>query len=134
MAIFLIKDSDMVNPNPEKDKCCYKKGDIVEIFDDSKPCVIPPAPPFWIVKITGLSKGSAQKYITSQYDSNDKMLLRRIYKVSWKLVPTTIKNKLSNDRYFEIEWSKVKSYIHNKITLESEYWHQLPDLLCQMQQ
>lgn len=37
MALFLIKDRDAVHADPEKDRRgCYKRGDIVEVLDDSK--------------------------------------------------------------------------------------------------
>ena len=62
MAIFLIKDRDATHADPAKDRLCYKRGDVVEVFEDTKPLVLPPQPPFVIVKIAGVTKAQAEKY------------------------------------------------------------------------
>ena len=64
MAILLVKDCDASHLNPDKDQMCYKRGDIVEVFEDSKPYVVPPAPPFLIVQVPGPTKAQAAAYMS----------------------------------------------------------------------
>ena len=68
MALFLIYGKNNTHADPEKDaRGCYKIGDIVEILDDSKHdgdlVKNPVAPPFYLVRITGVTKEQAEKYM-----------------------------------------------------------------------
>lgn len=117
MAIFLIMDRNKWNLNTAKDSACYKLGDIVEVFEDDKPCVIPPAEPFYIVKITGLKKEAALKYMEPQFDAEGKMILRRLYHIPVDLIPKAVRDKVKADRYIEIPWTQARNYILDKINL-----------------
>ena len=125
MAIFLIMDRNKVNiQDSVKDtRGCYKLGDIVEVFDDTTPCILPPAEPFYIIKVTGLSKADALKYTESEYDITDPSkpvpVRRRLYSIPIDLLPKAIKTKLQKDRYYEIDWKTVSSFITNKRTLDN---------------
>ena len=68
MATFLIYDRDNTHVDPVKDlRGCYKLGDIVEVFDDDRqpPLAIPQPPPFWVVKITGITKAQSDQFIAA---------------------------------------------------------------------
>jgi hypothetical protein len=124
MAIFLVYDHSNFNIRTEKDQACYKLGDIVEVFDDDKPCVIPPAEPFYLVKVTGLSRKDALRYIEPQWDDEDPqrpvMLRRRLYHIPIDLIPKSVKDKIRQDRYIEIPWSQARNYILDKIYLAGQ--------------
>jgi len=129
MAIFLIMDRNKVNVlDAAKDvRGCYKFGDIVEVFEDDKPLVIPPAEPFYIVKVTGLSKDAALKYMEPQYDTTTEtvdgvsrekqvMVRRRLYHIPIDLLPRAVNTALTEKRYYETTWATVSKYLTNKIT------------------
>lgn len=124
MAIFLIKDRDSSNPDPLVDAGCYKLGDIVEIYEDDKPLIIPPAEPFYLIKIAGITKAQAEKYVYPEVDETNPIkptiLRRRLYKLSFDLIPNQVKNQIRNNRYYETTWAQVKQYIQNKVTLTTE--------------
>ncbi len=68
MALFLIYGKDNTHSDPLKEVSgCYKMGDIVEVLDDSKHdgdlVKNPIAPPFYLVRITGVTKAQAEKYM-----------------------------------------------------------------------
>lgn len=125
MAIFMLMDRNKVNVlDAAKDaRGCYKLGDIVEVFEDDKPCVIPPAEPFYLVKVAGLKKADALRYMEPEYDRTDAenpvMTRRRIYHIPIDLLPKAIKKKLLKERYLEIEWKTASSYVTNKVTLDT---------------
>ena len=120
MAIFLIKDRDATHVDAAKDLCCYKRGDVVQVFDDDTPCVIPPAPPFVIVKIAGPTKTQAEKYMQSVVNEDGHMIRRRLYHLAWADLPASVRKALVDDRYYETTWTAVKAYVKNKLTGESE--------------
>ena len=68
MAILLIYDRDNTHKNPEKAaRGCYKRGMVVQVFEDGTPCVKEPLPPFVIVNVPGVSKADAEaKYMAAE--------------------------------------------------------------------
>ena len=79
MAILLIIDEDHHHKDPEKDaRGCYKRGMVVQVFEDGTPCVDKPNPPFVIVNVPGVSKADAEaKYMAyptrDEWQSVDEM-------------------------------------------------------------
>ena len=64
MATLLIYARNNVHADPEKDaRGCYKLGDIVEVFDDSKPIASPIAPEWYIVRITDVTKAQVDHFM-----------------------------------------------------------------------
>ena len=114
MAIFLIKSSEVAHPDPVKDKGRYKIGDIVQVFEDGTPCVIPPEPPFWIIEVTGLSMADALQYMQSYTDTSGDFV-RRKYMLDYNSLSTPIKNTLQRDRYYSVAWSKISSLVISKV-------------------
>lgn len=113
MAIFLLMDRDHTHPDPVKDaRGSYKKGMIVQVFEDTQPCVIPPAEPFYIVKVTGLSMADALVYVQATMDGQA-ITRRRKYKVDWTILPKGVRDALTKYRYYEVAWSTVKKYVRN---------------------
>jgi len=127
MAIFLIKDRDATNPDPVKDqRGSYKRGNIVEVFEDDTPCVIPPAPPFMIVKVTGLTKAQAEKYtqpeteiinvpMTEENPTGKETITtrRRAFQILVDNLPANFLAKLKTNRYVEVTFNQVRTYIKN---------------------
>lgn len=99
---------------------CYKLGDVVQVFEDGTPFVNPPAPPFYIVEITGLSKALAEKYTQPQVDLTDPenpiMVRRRKYGIVVADLPAAVKDALLTNRYVKRTWTQVRTYIRNKVT------------------
>lgn len=97
------------------------------MFEDDKPCVLPPAPPFWIIKLTGITKTQALKYtepvmedVVENGVAIQKIVKRRRYAFPIGLLPKNIKEILEKERYFETTFSTAKSFIQNKVTLTTE--------------
>jgi hypothetical protein len=121
MAILLIFDHNNTHSDPVKDlRGCYKLGDVVQVFDDGTPFVNPPAPPFYIVEITGLSKALAEKYTSSALDltdpNNPLIVRRRKYGIAVSDLPSAIKTALLTDRYVKRSWTQVRAYVRDKVT------------------
>lgn len=111
MADILIKAVDVTHSDPIKDaRGCYKRGDVVEAFEDGKIQDPFPGSPFVLVRVTGLSKAVADKYI----ESTD--TLRRKFKIRIDDVPTAIKQELTTNRVVTVTLAQIKSFIRNKVT------------------
>ncbi len=130
MALFLIYDRDNGNPDPLKEaRGCYKRGDIVEILDDSKHdgdlVKNPVMPPWYLVRITGVTKAQALKYMQPYIDPATVgtgwpvTLRRRQFNVEVSSIPPAIRVKLLADRYVSVSWAQVRNYIRNRMTNET---------------
>lgn len=131
MALFLIYDRSNTHPDPTKDaRGCYKLGDIVEVHDDSAHdgdiVTNPIMPPFYLVRITGVTKAQAEKYMLSYRDPATEgipgvrpvTLRRRKHHVEIDNIPAGVKATLQADRYIEFTWAQVRNYVRNKMTGE----------------
>ena len=129
MALFLVYGRNNTHPDPIKDaRGCYKLGDIVEVLDDSKHdgdiVANPIAPPFYLVRITGVTKAQAEKYMDRYIDpatvgmENPVTLRRRKHNVEVNNIPAGVRATLLADRYIEFTWAQVKNYVRNKMTNE----------------
>lgn len=127
MALFLIMGVNHTHSDPEKDaRGCYKLGDIVEVLDDSKHdgdlVKNPIAPPFYLVRITGVTKAQAEKYMRpyiqpgSEMTENPVTLRRRQFNVEVANIPSGIRDQLLTNRYVSVSWSQVRNYIRNRMT------------------
>jgi hypothetical protein len=121
VAILLVRALDKTDPDPVKNKGLGKRGDIIEVFDDSVKCVIPPAPDYIILKVSGITKEQAQKYMQTQI-VDGVIERKRLYKmlVDSAALPGSIKTELQNKRYVEIAWNIAHNFIQNKATLGTE--------------
>ena len=127
MALFLIYGKDNTNPDPIKDaRGCYKIGDIVEVLDDSNHdgdlVKNPVMPPWYLVRITGVTKEQALKYMQPYIDpdtvgtGNEVTLRRRLYNVEVDNIPAGIRAHLLAERYIELTWAQVRNYVRNRMT------------------
>lgn len=132
MALFLVYGKNNVHSDPAKEaRGCYKLGDIVEVFDDSKHdgdlVANPIAPPFYLVRITGVTKAQADKYMEPYKDLDNPIALpggqivyptlrRRLHNVEVASIPAGIRAQLLADRYVSVSWAQVKDYIRNRRT------------------
>jgi len=127
MALFLLLDHDNTNPNPIKDeRGCYKRGMIVEVYDDSRHdgdlVRNPVMPPWVLIRVTGVTKEQALKYMQPRYDTtglindndgNPAVVGRRLYRVLLDTLPAAIRSKILQDRYAEVSQSQIRDYIQN---------------------
>lgn len=130
MALFLIYGKNNTHADPFKQaRGCYGIGDIVEVLDDSKHdgdlIKNPVMPPFYLVRITGVTKEQALKYMAPYIDpatagtERPVTLRRRQFNVEVASIPSAIRNKLMTDRYVSVSWSQVRNYIRNRMTNET---------------
>lgn len=130
MALFLIMAENHTHADLLKEaRGCYKRGDIVEVLDDSKHdgdlVKNPIMPPWILVRITGVTKAQALKYMAPYIDpatvgtENPVTLRRRQFNVEVDLTSTQVRNKIGKDRYIELSWSQVRNYIRNRMTNET---------------
>jgi hypothetical protein len=87
MALLLIYDKDNQHGDPEKEyRGCWKKGYVVEVFEDDKPYVNPPAEPFVILEVTGVTKVQAEQYMASWTRAVDyAVIARNVSLDGWRL-------------------------------------------------
>jgi hypothetical protein len=123
MATLLIYARNNVHADPVKDaRGCYKLGDIVEVFDDSKPIASPIAPEWYIVRITDVTKAQVEHFMEPYIDpatvgtENPVTLRRRKFNVEVDTLPLAFKQKMAKDRYAEVTLAQVKDYIRNRMT------------------
>jgi len=124
MAVFLIMDRDVNNIDPTVDLAdCYKRGDIVAVYEDSVGIANPIAPPWYVVKVTGLTVAQALPYIESEdrydpvEDRTARVVIRRCkWQVLVDTIPAGIRSQLQATRYVEVTWAQVRSYVRNKVT------------------
>jgi len=68
MALFLIKATDATHADPVKDaRGCYKRGDIVDVYEDSRHdgdlIANPIAAPFVLVRVSGVTVAQARAFL-----------------------------------------------------------------------
>jgi len=126
MATLLIYARNNVHIDPEKDaRGCYKLGDIVEVFDDSKPIASPIAPEWYVVRITDVTKAQVLHFMEPYVDpatvgtDQPVTLRRRKFNVEVATLPAAFKQKMTKDRYAEVTLSQVRNYIRNRMTGET---------------
>lgn len=129
MALFLLLDHSNYHSDPQKQaRGCYQLGDIVEVLDDSKHdgdlVANPIMPPWYLVRITGVTKEQALKYMQPYIDpatvgtENPVTLRRRQYNVEVANIPLAVRQTLLQDRYIEFTWAQVRNYVRNRLTNE----------------
>lgn len=90
----------------------YRLHDIVDVADD---CTvnIPPAAPFYILKITGgVTRAQVEDYITAHTNGTD----RRLWKIDTAAIPSAWKTAFLANRYGECTVAQAKHYLLNKAT------------------
>ena len=132
MALLLVMAVSRTNSDPVKDqRGCYKRGDIVEVLDDAKHdgdlVTNPIAPPFVLVRITGVTKAQIERLMESTTalelvsgEMRPVVTRRRRYRVDVDDVPVGILNELRDNRYVSVTWAQVRNYLRNKETNTTE--------------
>ncbi len=121
MAEFLIKAVDASHPDSAKDaRGCYKRGDIVEVYEDGI-CTRQPAAgsKMVIVKVPGFSKEQAMKYMEPHIEIQGDVTVtmrRRRFRLRVDDLPSGIKQTLKDDGWITVSVAQAKSFIRNKIT------------------
>jgi hypothetical protein len=112
VAQLLVMDRDNTHADPKKDRRgCYKRGMVVEVFEDSKRLAQPQPHPFVLVKIDGMTKAEAEKYLQpetvtkAEFDAKGAVVTdapelyrRRAFVMLLDELPVGSKDALSKDR------------------------------------
>ena len=133
MCKVIFKGVDSVNPNPVKDKGCYKRGMPVEVVADDYILRNGEQPPaFYVLSIPLISKSKALKYMQTWVDNTDPdkpvMVKKRLWMIRGDDLPASAKNKLLDTGQLVIKatalykgdydytWTQVKTYFRNQLT------------------
>jgi len=113
MAKLLVYEKDNVHIDADKEyRGCYKKGYIVEVFEDSKPHVDPPQPPFLILQVTDRTKSQVDSYMESWIRSVDYNIINRDVALDgWRLDLFTTNPNPSGKGHVPL--AKVQTYLEN---------------------
>jgi len=113
MAILLGYDKDNTHPDPEKEyRGCYRKGYVVEVFENDKPYVNPPQPPFFILSIPELTKAQVENYMGQwQRAITYNVLQRSVPLDGWRLEIKATNANVSGKGH--LTRAKVEEYIVN---------------------
>jgi hypothetical protein len=106
MAEFLILNKTNSNIDPDKDKYCYKRGDIVEVREDgasygSKEGL----PDFIVLRVTGYTKEQVLKFI--EYHSTDGTLNGIQHRRRYALLPSECDAIEAAGGFMEIRKNKL---------------------------
>jgi hypothetical protein len=124
-VLIVVKDSDATHSDPVKNlRGCYKRGDPVQVLPGTTPIVLPPAPPFFIVRITNVTLAQAIKFQNAQLDTVDPLhpvrVRRRLYACEVDNLSTPLRNELLADRYIEVSLNQIRNQLRNKQTGTTE--------------
>ena len=120
MALLLVYDRDNTHPDKEKDaRGCYKRGMVVQCFEDGTPCVEKPNPPWIIVHVPGLSQKDAEekymrpetKLVEVQEEKETRLVEETVRRRSMALdlaaVSTKVKKEVDTARVVTLEAEKL---------------------------
>jgi hypothetical protein len=137
MAELLIKAIDMTHPDPEKDKGCYKRGDIVDVRPDGHPWGKEEGPPkFYIVKVPDAKPEDIKHLQESETETKNKqdkdgkdvldkdgnpieqqvMTKRRRYNLDIDSMETPDQESLASGIKVELAMEKLNPVVLNKTT------------------
>lgn len=113
MAKLLVFDRDNTHSDPEKEyRGCYKKGYVVETFEDTKPYVNPPQPPFLILQITDKTKAEVDEYMRGWVRQVDYSVIQRSVPLDgWRLELKATNPNASGKGHITL--AKVQTYLEN---------------------
>jgi len=113
MAKLLVYDKDNFHADPDKEyRGCYKKGYIVEVFEDSKPHVNPPQPPFLILQLTDRTKAQVESYMNQWERIVDyAQIARDVPNDGWRLDLETTNPNPSGKGHITL--AKAQNYLEN---------------------
>ena len=128
MALLLIIDVDRNHSDSVEDRRgCYKRGDIVQVLDDSNHngdlVANPIQPPWYLIKINGVTADQVRHAMEPERlavdPTGDTVLMRRKFRLNVADIPAGARARLLADRYIEVSLTQARNYIRNKITNES---------------
>lgn len=130
-VIFVLRDSDRGSND-------YQQGDVVEVVSGDVGVWLPPAQPFWLLRVDGITLAEAKAYMTPEYDANGNMTKRRLWQLKQNKVPPAVKTFFLTHRFagFGLEpyisqfigtipdissdtvlwWAAVRTWLINKST------------------
>lgn len=123
--VAMLFDHDRIHPNPIKDAIgSYKRGDVVEVFPASKhdgnTTTNPISAPFYILKITGITKAQAEHFQRGSDDGMGAPTRKREFMVNIDALPLAVRNALTASRYAAVPWGTLRAQLISKETLRSQ--------------
>lgn len=132
MCELLIKAEDSNVTAPDKQRFRWRRGMIVNIQDDGfrwgrKEGL----PKFVLIKIPGVSKTRAAKYLAETRDAEGEMAARRTWVLRWADLPVAARNKFRDDGEITIKvggyagaydytWAQVRGYFRDQVNGTNE--------------
>ena len=121
MALLLVMAENHTHTDSEKEqRGCYKRGDIVAVYDDDKHdgdlVANPIQPPFVLIRVTGVTAAQVQQYIQPERDAQMRPVRRRLFRIRVDDLPAGVIAQLQANRYFETTAAAVRQFIRNKVT------------------
>ena len=129
--LALVKATDAAHVDPAKDRMCYKRGDFVELWGPGTAFVSPPAAPFYLLDVTGVSlsvaeikaryqQSQTEDYVNPEGQTRQRPYRRRLYWVNLDALPVQNRNQLASQRWTTIAWNRLRSDVRNKVTGQAE--------------
>jgi hypothetical protein len=120
MALLLIMGVNHTHTDPVKgERGCYKLGDIVEVLDDSAHdgniVANPIMPPFYMIRVTGVTKAQVLRAMDRHLDENFNVLRRRKFWLNQASIPAGARNQLIANRYLEVTLTQARNYVRNRL-------------------
>lgn len=128
MATLLIKAIDATNPDPDKDKFCYKFGHIVDIYEDGRISDTQHCNGlFYIIHIPGIVKSDIMEFLAKKTDGVDEngepvSVALRDWVLEYDNLPVKVKNALKKDNVSTVTTGMIKSYLKKTSTGEYPTW------------
>lgn len=117
---------------------CYRLGDIVRVMPDSAHdgdiITNPIAPPFYLLRVSGVTEAQAAMVIETLEDTDNPQLsddgnvlgyprlLVRLRNLRlpelFAVLPASIRQQIQADRYYETSLSQIRNFIRHKLTEE----------------
>jgi hypothetical protein len=112
MALLLIFDHDVTDPDPSRDYAAPKKGYVIDVYESSEPYVGNPDPPFVILNISDRTKAEVEQYIQGWRRKVDyNIIARDISLDGWRLDLFT--TNLNASGVGHVPLAKVQTYLEN---------------------
>jgi hypothetical protein len=121
MALLLVMAVNHTHVDSVKDqRGCYKRGDIVAVYDDDKHdgdlVANPIQPPFVLIRVTGVTADQVRQYVAQELDAQSLPVRRRLFRLRVDDLPAGVIAQLQANRYYETTAAIARQFIRNKVT------------------
>ena len=122
MAQLLIRLTDRTHPVPSVASTLYRRGDVIDVFEDGQLTVPQPVPHWAVLTVTGLSVAQAKAVLLPPAEDRDPttdeptLVLRRARGLNWSALPGNLRNRLTNDRFATVTLTDVAARVIDRRT------------------